>query len=153
MNHCSSPAILIQGDNVRFESGLGCNLFAAYRTDMALCPPNFQQQLFASICTVEQFFTFTLFVISDPSLIEGISFCNDFVETNDFRIGRVDQRKIRSADIFASGIQYCCKRPHTVFDVVPITLGNPFVSLVLMSAFCPLPQAFVDLIVHETEHI
>ena len=110
------------------------------------------QQPFSSLCAVEQLFSLSFFVISNPLFIEGVCLCDNFLESDNLRIGRIDHGEVGCTYVFASRIQYRCKRPHSVFDVMPVFRGNPSVTFVLMSALCPLPQAFVDLIIYEAEH-
>ena len=134
-----------------FESRFRGDLLSAHRAGAVLLAPNGQQP-FPALRAVEQLFAFAFLIVSGPFLIEGICFPNDFPESDNLRIGRIDQLEIGRFGSFGLVIHFRRKRPHAVSDVMPVFPGNPAVALVLMSALCPLPQAFVDLVIHETEH-
>ena len=40
-----------------------------------------------------------------------------------------------------------------IADMVPVFSGNPLVTLLFVSAFSPLPQAFVNFIINPAEHL
>ena len=134
-----------------FESRFRGDLLSAHRAGAALRTPNGQQS-FPALCAVEQLFAFAFLVVSGPLLIERICLPNDLSESDDLRIGRIDQLEIGRFGSLVRVIQFHRKRPHPASDVMPVLLGNPAMALVFMSALCPLPQAFVDLMIHETKH-
>lgn len=93
------------------ESCVGSNFLSADWAHVFLCAP-YSEQFFTPFCTVEKLFTFAFLVVSSPSFVKGICLCDDFMETDNLRIGCIDQLKIGCVGVFIAWIQYCCKRPH-----------------------------------------
>lgn len=140
-------SVLVRGVNL--EPGFGIDYIGADGTAVELLPPD-NKQFFASFGTVQHFLALTFLKIGRPSRVKRIGFRDYFLETDDFCIGSV----------FQSGIGFFTfcrfdrggKCPETISDQMPVFPGNPFSALFPVSAFCPLPQAFVYLKIHSAEN-
>ena len=72
---------------------------------------------------------------------------------NDFCISSIFEFCIEWGSVVGFPFQRSGEGPLTIANLVPVFPGNPSVSLLFVSAFGPLPQAFVNLIVNPAEHL
>ena len=137
---------------VNLEAGFCGDTVSADRAVVALPPPDCQQ-FFPPLGAVEQLFALSFLKIVRPIFIKRICFRYNFLESDDFCIGCIFEfaiERLAPSILIFIGNREC---PLTRANVVPVFLRNPSVALFLMSAFCPLPQAFVYLVVNPAEHL
>ena len=122
------------------ESGIGIYGVAADGAAFLLFSPD-TQKLFTSFRTVEHLVPFALLEIVRPSFVEWIGLCYDFLIPNDFCISSIFEFCIERGSVVGFPFQRSGEGPLTIANLVPVFPGNPFVSLLFVSAFGPLPQA------------
>ena len=113
-------------------------------------PPPDCKQLFPPFRVMQHLFALSFLKIFRPIFIKRVRFRNDFLKTDDRGIGRIFEFCVIgiSIGVFREGGE--CPLP--VADATPISFGNPFAALFLVSAFGPSPQALINFIVHSAKH-
>ena len=94
--------------------------------------------------------SFALFIITIPSLIEGICVRDNFLKSDDFGVRCIFKGKVGLLTVFL-GALLCGKSPVSGSDAMPVFRCYPPSAFVLMPALCPLPKTIVNLIVDFAE--
>ena len=131
------------------ESSLRIDDVPTDRTEAFLPPPN-GQQLFPALCAVQHFLTLAFLEIIRPPFIKRIGFRNDFLETDNFRVRCIFE--FDKGFCAVSHLDRGSESPLPVIEMPPVFRGNPLMTFLFVSAFGPLPQAFVNLVIHPAEN-
>lgn len=134
---------------MNLETRFRGNRLIAYRATAVLISPYFQE-FFAPVSAVQHFLTIALFIITAPSLIEGICVRDDFLKADDFGVRCIFKGKVGLLTVFL-GALLCGKSPVSGSDAMPVFRCYPPSAFVLMPALCPLPKTIVNLIVDFAE--
>ena len=134
---------------MNLETRFRGNRLIAYRATAVLISPYFQE-FFASVSAVQHFLTIALFIITAPSLIEGICVRDDFLKADDFGVRCIFKSKVGLLTVLL-GAFLCGKSPVSGSDAMPVFRCYPPSAFVLMPALCPLPKTIVNLIVDFAE--
>lgn len=132
---------------MNLETRFRGNRLIAYWATAVLISPCFQE-FFASVSAIQHFLTIALFIITIPSLIEGICVRDNFLKADDFGVRCIFKGKVGLLTVFL-GALLCGKSPVSGSDAFALRfLLEPFrvgLPLSCHASSQPLPAALLTV--------